>query len=125
MEEKHGIRRRALVLGVLIACAVLVGTAVALDTVTCPCERYYADNATAGYYGPGMMGGIGYGGAGYGVVGGYGPGYGMMDDAGITAYGFMPVVGIFFILFLIVWLIAGILLVFWLIRQLQAGKPPS
>lgn len=118
MQEKRRLNVRILALGILIAFAVIATTAVAQDTVQCPCERWYPDNTTPNYYGPGMMGGY----YGYGMMDGYGPGYGMMGDAGPAGSGLMALAGIFFFLFVIVWFIAGILLVIWLLKQLQTGK---
>jgi hypothetical protein len=67
----------------------------------------------------------GYGPAGYGMMGGYGPAYSLTGGTGMMDFGLMSVGALLFILFFIVWLVAGILLVIWLLQQLKAGKAAS
>jgi hypothetical protein len=77
----------------------------------------------SGGYGPGgygMTGGYG----GY-SAGGYGPVYGMTGGTGMMDWGFMSAGALFFILFFIVWLVAGILLILWLLQQLKKDKAVS
>jgi hypothetical protein len=75
------------------------------------------------YYG--MTGGYGTGADDYrGMMGGYGPYSGTPGGAGMTGGGFLWVLCMLFAaLFSIV--VAGILLVIWLLRQLQKEKTPS
>ena len=66
-----------------------------------------------------MMGGTGLGGSGYqGMMGGYGT----TGAAGMMNTGFMSLGVILVVLFFVVWLIAGILLIIWLVKQLQKDK---
>jgi hypothetical protein len=66
--------------------------------------------------GPGMMGSRGY--YGNGMMGnGYGPGM----TGGVNPW-FMILGCLLALVFFIVWLVAGILLVIWLVRQLQSDK---
>jgi len=225
MKQKSGFWRKLPVMGVLLAlaCIALAGIVAADDLL--PCQQGCAGNATAGYYGPGMMGGYtGYGGYGMmgpggaermesfeitamgrpvhdemqgymakmmtgnlsstdqarmleimdkypgasnmmlirrmggygtgtggypcvtgsdgrycgmtgeygtgagrypGMMGGYGPYTGITGEAGMMGGGLWILCMLFAALFAFVWLVAGILLVAWLLRQLQKDKSPS
>jgi hypothetical protein len=76
------------------------------------------------YYG--MAGGYGTGEGGYpGMMGGYGPYSGTTAGTGMMGGGLGIICMLFAALFYLVWLVAGILLVIWLYRQLQKDKVPS
>jgi len=49
-------------------------------------------------------------------------GYGTTGAAGMMNTGFMSLGVILVVLFFVVWLIAGILLIIWLVKQLQKDK---
>jgi len=72
------------------------------------------------YSGAGMMGG-------YGATGGAGMmgGYGATGGAGMMNTGFMSLGVILVVLFFVVWLVVGILLIIWLVKQLQKDKTAS
>jgi hypothetical protein len=75
----------------------------------------------------GMTGGYGTGADDYrGMMGGYGPYSGTQGGYGMTGGGFLWVLCMLsFVLFFLVWLVAGVLLVLWLLRQVQKEKIPS
>jgi hypothetical protein len=79
---------------------------------------------------PGMMGSNGqnYGmmgtGGAYSSAGMMG-GYGATGGAGMMNTGFMSLGVILVVLFFVVWLVVGILLIIWLVKQLQKDKIPS
>jgi hypothetical protein len=74
----------------------------------------------------GMTGEYGTGAGRYpGMMGGYGPYAGTTGGAGMMGGGLWILCMLFAALFSIVWLVAGILLIIWLSRQLQKDKSPS
>jgi len=70
-----------------------------------------------------MIGGNGQGWSGYpGMMGSNLQYYGTMGGAGMMDAGLMTGGSILIVLFFVVWLIVGILLIIWLIKQLQQDK---
>jgi hypothetical protein len=67
MRQSSGFRFKVLVMSALVVLVsmALVGTVGANGNDLMPCQLQETCNGTAGYYGPGMMGGYGYG---YGMM---------------------------------------------------------
>jgi len=60
-----------------------------------------------------------------GMMGGYGPYAVTTAGTGMMGGGVWILCMLFAVLFSIVWLVAGILLILWLVRQLQKDTSPS